>query len=467
MARGLLTDRAVRAAKLVGAERLLADGDGLYLRLRVGRATDWLFIYTHNAKRRKLGLGSLADLSLANARVAVQQHRDQLIRGVDPQVARQLQRAQLQREELERGRRLTVRQLFDRWRGAELTPHIAADGNRVGRKDGGSYTLGQFERHVFPKLGMVHAQDMAKSDVLAIFDGIKAEGKLRTANVLLTDLKQMLRFAVAREIVTHNVLDGVLKKNVGGKAVVRNRALSLEELRTLAGLLPTSGLSDRAVAAVWLILATGCRIGELIGTTWADAGQDAGDLREVANACAVKYGVVNLVGRTWHLPDTKNQRAHTVHLSAFAVEQFEKLLQLRSRDEESQQQVAWVFPDRTGKRPVCVKSFSKQLVDRQRPDQERMAHRSKCTASLTLPGGKWTAHDLRRTAATIMARLGVNTDVIDECLNHMIASPMARVYVHDRREAEQARAFDLLGAKLSGVALGRDRASNVVPLLVA
>jgi hypothetical protein len=48
----------------------------------------------------------------------------------------------------------------------------------------------------------------------------------------------------------------------------------------------------------------------------------------------------------------------------------------------------------------------------------------------------------------MMAKLGVSTDVIDECLNHIIASRVSRVYIHDRRLAEQAKAFNLLGAEL-------------------
>ena len=78
-------------------------------------------------------------------------------------------------------------------------------------------------------------------------------------------------------------------------------------------------------------------------------------------------------------------------------------------------------------------------------------NRAADTTSLTLPGGRWTAHDLRRTAATLMANLGVSTDVIDECLNHKLQSKVARVYIHDRRTADQAKAFDALGALLTKV----------------
>ena len=60
-----------------------------------------------------------------------------------------------------------------------------------------------------------------------------------------------------------------------------------------------------------------------------------------------------------------------------------------------------------------------------------------------------TAHDLRRTAATMMAEMGVSSDVINECLNHVIANRVSRIYIRDRRLTEQAKAFELLGKKLS------------------
>jgi hypothetical protein len=52
-----------------------------------------------------------------------------------------------------------------------------------------------------------------------------------------------------------------------------------------------------------------------------------------------------------------------------------------------------------------------------------------------------------------MARLGFGTDVINECLNHMQQDRMAKVYIRDRREDAQARAFDALGERL-GMLLG-------------
>jgi integrase len=93
-------------------------------------------------------------------------------------------------------------------------------------------------------------------------------------------------------------------------------------------------------------------------------------------------------------------------------------------------------------------------VHRQRDPEQRLKNRTKATTSLALSGGKWTAHDLRRTAATIMARLGFGSDVINECLNHMQQDRMAKVYIRDRRESEQVKAFDKLGEALNALQVG-------------
>lgn len=364
---------------------------------------------------------------------------------------------------IERERRITLRQLFERWRTVELQPRLGADGKRIGRKDGGQYTEDQFERHVFPLLADRPATEVRRADLLAILDTAKAAGKLRTANVLLADLKQMFRFALAREIVERNPLDTVTRREAGGPITLRDRVLSVAEIAQLNRKLPTSNLSKRSVAALWLLLATGARIGELMGAVWADMAVNLDDLAASPEASDVKVGAVDLVAGTWHLPTTKNERDHTIHLSPFAIRQFEALNELRTVRIDAngfEQPVPWVFPNQFGTGPVCVKSFGKQISDRQREPEKRMINRARSTQSLVLPGGRWTAHDLRRTAGTMMAAMGISGDVIDECLNHVIESRVRRTYIHDRRPQEQARAFDALGAKLEAIIAGNTSANH-------
>ena len=296
-------------------------------------------------------------------------------------------------------------------------------------------------------VGDLPAADLRKGDLLPIIDQAKADGRLRTANVLLGAMKQMYRFALVRELVDRNPLDTVTKKDAGGKETERDRVLSAAELRSLAEKVPAANMNARSAVAVWAILGTACRVGELMGARWEH---------------------VDLERRTWHLPETKNGREHTIHLSDFALDQFRALASRREVRLDGTV-VPWVFPNTAGDGPVSIATFGKQLADRQRPAERRMKNRTKATGALALDGGRWTAHDLRRTAATVMAELGVSGDVIDECLNHKMESRVRRVYIRDRRLADQARAFDLLGARLALLCrLGSPPATaEVIPLRVA
>lgn len=355
--------------------------------------------------------------------IEIEAHKSNAIETKKEEVA-----AEKAAEELAIQQRITVKALFDRWAAVELQPHFRADGKRLGRKDGGQYTKEQFERRVFGPLGDKEAKLVTKADIFMILDETKKAGKLRTGNMLLADLKQMFRFALAREIVDRNPLDTITKRQVGGADVERSRVLDEIEIRTLGAALKNAGMTRRSEIAVKLILATGCRISELMNAAWEQ---------------------VDFKALTWHLLETKNQRTHTIHLSSYAEKLFQQLADMRASDTKSgEKPLPWVFPNKSKNGPVCIKSFGKQLSDRQRPLDKKLVNRTTNTGSLLLPKGHWTAHDLRRTTATTMAMLGVSTDVIDECLNHVIASKVARVYIHNRRLGQQADAFDLLGKKL-------------------
>jgi integrase len=379
--------------------------------------------------------------------------------------------------ELAQRQRLTVRRLFDDWRTADLQPRVRADGKRTGRVDGGQYVSEQFTRHVFPAIGEAALADVRKADLLALLDAQKSAGKMRTANMLLADLKQMFDFALERELIPGNPLATVKKNKVGGPSVERDRVLSDDEIKLLAQVIGNARMNPRSAIAIWLTLATGVRVGELMGAAWADTLPDDQKtrterhkaLQALADTEDVKLGIIDMAARTWYLPTTKNQRDHTIHLSDFALLQLEALQQYREvlAESTSSELSPWVFPATDNHRPVCVKSFGKQLADRQREPEERLSNRTKATTALMMPGGKWTAHDLRRTAATIMARLGFGSDTINECLNHIQADRMARVYIQDRREADQIRAFDALGNKLAELTFGASTASNVVSLRTA
>ncbi|RJG05995.1 hypothetical protein D3870_08175 [Noviherbaspirillum cavernae] len=185
--------------------------------------------------------------------------------------------------------------------------------------------------------------------------------------------------------------------------------------------LPAAKLQKSTELALWILLATCCRVGELLQAEWCDI-----DLKE---------------GR-WHIPvaNAKNKKAHTVFLSPFAIKQFEALLEISGENR-------WCYPAENKKdMPIDKKSISKQVGDRQR--QQPMKNRSKAVGTLMMTSGKWSPHDLRRTGATMMGSLGVRPDIIEKCLNHVEQKKLIRIYQRQELKEEQCQAWLLLGARL-------------------
>jgi integrase len=90
-----LTDKECRNAQPKSADEpaSLSDGQGLFLQVTASRkagnppARSWIFVYRHPAtgKKTRLGLGSLSDVSLAEARALAANQRILLDQGIDPQ----------------------------------------------------------------------------------------------------------------------------------------------------------------------------------------------------------------------------------------------------------------------------------------------------------------------------------------------------------------------------------------------
>lgn len=74
-----------------------SDGGGLYLRVRKSGTKSWLYVGMLNGKRREIGLGSVLDVSLADARKKATDLRTAQLAGIDPAEARKQVHAVAQR----------------------------------------------------------------------------------------------------------------------------------------------------------------------------------------------------------------------------------------------------------------------------------------------------------------------------------------------------------------------------------
>jgi integrase len=433
----------IRKAEAGERSTTINDGGGLVLRKR-GDHWLWYFRTTSPETKRDVWV-SLAPRTpypgtmLAAARELALPYRVKADSGVDPneerkranaaKVAQSEARAEVKRREL------TVRTLFTRWKETDLTLIVKGD-NRSGRKDGGEYVGQQFERHVFPHIGDIQATQLRRADIMALLDSIKAQGANRTANIMLALLRQMFRFAAKRDLIEVDPTFGIDKRDAGGKDNERDRILSEAEVRELAAKVSIANLNPRTEAALWLLLATAARVGELIKAEWSH---------------------VDTLTRTWTIPagNSKNGKAHQIQLSDFALKWFDRLAALRSNP-------TWVFPNVMEQSHVCTKTINKQFSDRQRTPEQRMSNRAANTTALAVTGGKWVPHDLRRTAASFMQSLDVSSDVIDRCLNHTEQNKVTRTYQRNEMIPQRTEAFRKLGAHLE--LLTRTDTDNVVTL---
>ena len=307
--------------------------------------------------------------------------------------------------------RLTVNELFNLWRKTDLQK----------RADKGSEALRSFERDVFPVIGNLAAADVKKAQIQLILDNMLSRGVKRMAERVISDLRQLFGFAIDRDFVEVDPTARIKKSKIGGSKE-RDRVLSEAELITLFQTLPHSGLIESSQCALLIQLATLTRIGEVLAARWENV-----DLRR----------------RLWTLPETKNGRRHIVHLNDLALTLLKVLHRQTGHTE-------WVFPASRVDGPVCSKTVTKQVADRQRGGSEsnHFSGRSKQTSALCLPGGQWRPHDLRRTGATLMAELGVLPDVIEKCLNHTEQVKIKRIYQRAQYDTHMREAWSKLGRHL-------------------
>lgn len=440
----LITVKELGALTAEDAGKRITDGSGMFGMVRTTRQTkmpisvDFEWRFKLNGRSRQVRIGSWPKISLKALRDTRDKLAAEVKSGSDPierRAAERLKRAadsieavQVQRDRLQviagKQARLTVCELFDLWQTLALRH----------RKDSGTEARRAFERDVFPQIGEMAAGDVSKAHIQAIVDTMMSRNVVRMAKRVLSDLRQMFCFALDRDLVEQDPTARIKKSKIGPDTE-RDRVLSEEELSDLFKRLGVSALLPNSKSALVIQIATLARIGEILSARWDD---------------------VDFTRRQWILPTTKNGRPHRIWLSDFALNEFREIHSLTGM-------TSWVFPNAMGSGPLDSKTVTKQVADRQR-DAKPMSHRTKRIHALTLSGGPWRPHDLRRTGASMMAELGVLPDVIERCLNHTEANALKRIYQRPSYEKQMQDAWRTLGQRLAGL-MHRD--STVIPLRIA
>ncbi|OBX20285.1 hypothetical protein A9995_00700 [Erythrobacter sp. QSSC1-22B] len=268
----------------------------------------------------------------------------------------------------------------------------------------------KLELHVYPTWRDRKIVEIKRADVRELLEGI--EGVV-LPNRVLSAIKTIFRFAMSRDWLEASPVEGIAKPNA---EPVRDRVLDMYEIKRIWEACALAGFPFGSF--VRTLVLTGQRRTEVAGMRWADLDLKAG---------------------TWIIPasDTKAERTHLVPLSKPAVEMLEGLPELGE----------FVFSN-DGETHISGYSKGKLRLDK------FMAGNGPAPAP-------WRLHDLRRSTATHLVRLGITETVVGRVLNHAAIGVTARVYALHSYAPEKRHALDLWAAEVDRAVNG-ERGGNVV-----
>ena len=382
MAKGLTT-LAVKNAKPKAARLETPDRGcaGLYLVVQPSGAKSWAVRYRYNGKPRKLTLGAVyttdsgeaepvtptlgQPLTLAGARKLAMHALHQIEKGIDPaadksrNVAAAVDRAAQRKQD-------TVEKLSELF----MERYAKKQTRELSWKE----TQRIFKTIIKPEWKNRVVHDITRRDIIDLLDGIVDRGTPIMANRTLAVVRKWFGWLASRDIISASPCVGVAPPSTENQ---RDRVLSDTEIKLFWKACDTVGWPYGPLAK--LLLLTGQRRDEVGGMKWSEIDLDA---------------------KLWVLPRARMKKdiQHEVPLSSAAMKILKSLPRMVSGKK-------LVFTT-TGDAPVGGHSRAKERFDAVMADGKKV----------DIP--PWRIHDLRRTAATGMARLKIALPTIEKILAH-------------------------------------------------
>jgi integrase len=380
---------------------------GLYLIVQPSGVKSWAVRYRTGVAHRRMVIGAYPEVGLAAARNKARAILAAAEEGDDP--AEEKRRAKAAK--VEAAERDSVRALVE-----------LHDKRHLSKLRSGKTVRRELDRHVVAKWGDRDVKSITKRDVIDLLDEIVDSGREITANRVRGYLGKFFNWCIERDVLDSSPMTGVKRP---AKERSRDRVLTDDEVRWFWRACERVGWPWEAPAQ--LLLLTGQRLGEVVGMREAELD---GDLWTMAG------------------DRTKNGRAHTVPLSEPARAILRGVQRVKGR--------AGLIFTTTGETPLSgFDKWRQHIADA----MEELAAEER-GGPVAIP--RWTFHDLRRTAATGMARLGQPVHVVEAVLNHASGaiSGVAGVYNRHSYDAEKRTALEAWGRYVLELVDGRP--GNVV-----
>jgi integrase len=280
-----------------------------------------------------------------------------------------------------------------------------------------------FERLVYPTLGTRQIDEIKRSEINALLDRIEDERGPRMASLTLAYLSRVMNWHATR---VDDFRSPIVRGMSRGTATKRDRVLTGDELRAFWR--ASTAWEHPFGRLLRFILLTATRRDEAAEMRWAEVEADI-----------------------WTIPATryKTKVDFELPLSRAALD----VLAAAPRVGE------FVF---TTGGETAIGGFSKfkARFDGLMVNELRNAARERGDDPTGVTLDRWTVHDLRRTARSLMTQAGVPPDHAERALGHIIGG-VRGVYDRHRYFEEKRQAFEALAAQIGRVL---DPQPNVVPL---
>ncbi|WP_428422837.1 tyrosine-type recombinase/integrase [Methylibium sp.] len=391
-------------------------GDGLTFVATVASArrgkASWVLRYRYGGRAKEKTLGRYPDVSLKDARELARKDRALLQQGVDVGAAKR--REKLKAIDMHNVEGLAKiwyeRHIADKYKHPEVVERV-------------------LRRHIKPAIGKLPVEEVRPVHIDGVLTKIVAGGAPTVANDALRYMFRMFHFAVKRKWIDSNPVYGFEISDAGGTEQSRVRWLNREELAALAkAMRETPNFGRLNELAVWLLLALCVRKMELLSSKWSEFDLDNG---------------------VWLLRPsrTKMKSAIDIPLAPSVVEWLKELKVFACGSDH-------LFPAR---RLIHMKAGV--------PRKNRFEHVSPDTLNVALKRlplddiEHFTVHDMRRTARTHMAALGVDRFVAERALNHKVRDVEG---VYNQYDYFEERKLALSRWAMLLAATSRGEAFNVV-----
>lgn len=426
-----LTDLFVERAKPPARGRVEyfdASFPGLALRVTETGGKSWCVFYRFHGRLRRYTIGTYPAIKPAQARREAQAALEKVRQGIDP----------VEDKRARRDQRTPESETF----GAVARDYLDLHHKRNSRESTFSEAKRDFEKHAIVAWGKRPIASITRRDVIDLIDRIVQRGAEVQANRTLARLRAMFNWALAKDRVAVSPAAGIILPT---QEQARDRVLSDDELRWFWQACDDIGWPFGPYAK--LLLLTAQRRDEV--------------------AC-MERAELDFGASVWTIPGlrAKNGRLHEVQLSQEALDVLRSLPRVGER----------LTFTTDGDKPIAGFSNAKRRLDAAMLKARRTAmglpmENEGYRRAIGVPANRplpveiphWTFHDLRRTAATGMARMHFPPHVVDKVLNHASGTIRGVAAVYNRFEYRDERR-EALEAWGRYTGLLTSTPVNVVPL---